>query len=558
MAITTQREKANQMAVQRGFLLGCSVLVGTYLLPISPALANDLNLALQVETEAVSQDVQARDRGSRSIDSWSVNPVVSAYYKSRTISALWSGNVTYIDRSTDDLGDSNDTFEEYQYNAQWTPIERFLSFRASGAMNYQNTEGANYLLSDYFTDPDALAKTRSNRLASTLQFTQGDYVRGRGTVSYSVVESESSPVSNNLALDNETYSTAGTLRSGDEVTSMLWSLEGRYEKTDRSTSNLGNFITRGAEAKIDAMLIQDFGIRLNARHNADQIVGRNDSISNTRAYDSYGVGLTYRQAAGRFISITANQGKANNDEEYETFVGAEMRWAFTPRTSLSAQYGRRYWGEAATVNVRYNTKHIRSALSYDESVTSTSRLLANPENLGVFVCNVGQADLSSCFQPNSLSYVPQEGEQLVQFTTSNFEIDDDIILRKATNWQIGYEFSRLKLGSNLRYSLDDYLDEDRMRRTYSISFDMVYRLGSYTRLVSDISYANVEQRSAEFQSGESENWNGSIGLTREIGQHFEAKVASSYIDKSGDLATGNLGRDYSERRISLSLTYRYE
>ncbi|MCU7555612.1 TIGR03016 family PEP-CTERM system-associated outer membrane protein [Alteromonas sp. ASW11-19] len=558
MAITTQREKANLMAVERRYLLGCSVLIGTCLLPIKLALANDLNLALQVETEAVTQEVQAKDRGSRSVDSWSVNPVVSAYYESRTISALWSGNVTYIDRSTDDLGDSDDTYEEYQYNAQWTPIERFLSFRASGALNYQNTDGANYLLSDYFTDPDALAKTRSNRLASTLQFTQGDYVRGRGTVSYAVVESEASPVTNNLALDNETYSTIGELRNGDEVTNLIWSLEGSYDKTERSTSSLGDFITRGAEAKIDAMLISDFGIRLSARHNADQVLGRNDSISNTRAYDSYGVGLTYRQAAGRFVSFTINQGKANDDEDYQTFVGAEMRWAFTPRTSLSAQYGRRYWGEKATVKFRYNTKHIRSSLSYDESVTSTSRLLANPENLGVFVCNIGQADLSSCYQPNSLSYVPKEGEQLVQFSTSNFEIDDDIILRKATNWQIGYEFSRIKLGSNIRYSLDDYLDEDRMRRTYSVSFDMVYRLGSYTRLVSDISYANIEQRSIEFQSGASENWNGSVGLTREIGQHFEAKVASSYIDKSGDLTTGNLGRNYSERRISLSLTYRYE
>ena len=271
--------------------------------------------------------------------------------------------------------------------------------------------------------------------------------------------------------------------------------------------------------------------------------------------------MTFRKSENRYISVTANTSDSDIEEDdNETYIGLDLKWAFSSRTSVAASYGRRFFGESGSFDFNYNTKKVRSSISYSEDVTSTSRLLANPENLGVFVCPVGSTSIATCFQPNSLDYRPDAGEQLVQFTSQNLELDDNIILRKSTNAQIGYDFSRLAVALSWRYSENDYLEEDRLRRTYGGGINTSWELGSYTSLTADVNYANIEQRSAEFNNGESENWRYSVGVSREIGQHLNATLNFSLIDKSGDAGLDGdfFGNDYTDRRISVGVTYSYE
>ena len=524
-----------------------------------PAFAKlDLNAVATADT--IYQSVDTEENGNRSLTTVTVAPKVNATYQTRTFQGLWSGTYTHLERDNDDTSQRQD-YAEYSYSAQWVPFKNLLSFQAAGALNYQNTNSANFLVSDFIANSDSLAKTRSNRLSSTLTLDQGDWLRGQGTASYSDTASERS-LTNNNALDNDSYQLTGNLINGDEAKYFIWSVTGTYQNTERGQTNDGDFESRTGDGYIDTRIFGDWAIRLTARHEANQISDRDDTNSLVREFNSYGVGLTYRQAENRYISLTANKSDSDlGEDDGETFVGVDMQWALSTRTQIAATYGRRFYGESASATIGYNSKYLRTSFSYSEDVTNTSRLLADPENLGVFVCPTATTSIADCFQPNSLSYTPSAGEQLVQLTSQNLEFDDNIILRKSSNFQAGYDFSRITLAFSWRYAEDDYLDQDRLRRTYSFGTNLAYKIGSYTNITSSINYANITGQGAEdVFRGESDNWNASIGLEREFGRRLKASIDARYLKQEGDLNTGisQFGNNYTDRRLSASITYTYD
>jgi uncharacterized protein (PEP-CTERM system associated) len=524
-----------------------------------PAFAKlDVNAVATAET--IYQSVDTEENGNRSLTTVTVAPKVNATYQTRTFRGLWSGTYTHLERDNDDASQRQD-YAEYSYSAQWEPLENLLSFQAAGALSYQNTNASNFLVTDFIANSDSLAKTRSNRLSSTLTLDQGDWVRGQGTASYSDTASERS-LTNSNALDNDSYQLSGKLINGDEAEYFIWSVTGTYQNTERGQANNGDFESRTGDGYIDTRIYGDWAIRLTARHEANQISDRDDTNSLVREFNSYGVGLTYRQAENRYISLTANKSDSDlGEDDGETFVGVDMQWALSTRTRIAATYGRRFYGESASANISYNSKYLRTSFSYSEDVTNTSRLLADPENLGVFVCPTSSTSIADCFQPNSLSYTPSAGEQLVQLTSQNLEFDDNIILRKSANFQAGYDFSRITLAFSWRYAEDDYLDEDRLRRTYSFGTNVAYKIGSYTNITSSINYANITGQGAEdVFRGESDNWNASIGLEREFGRRLKASIDARYLKQEGDLNTGisQFGNNYTDKRLSASITYTYD
>lgn len=533
---------------------------------VAAAVATSLPVFAKLDVNAVAtadtiyQTVDTEENGNRSLTTVTIAPKINATYQTRTFRGLWSGTYTHLERDNDDASQRQD-YAEYSYAARWQPFENLLSFEAAGALNYQNTNSANFLITDFIANSDSLAKTRSNRLSSTLTLEQGDWIRGQGTASYSDTASERS-LTNNNALENDSYQLSGTLLNGDEAKYFIWSISGSYQNTERGQVNNGDFESRTGDGYIDTRIYDDWAIRLTARHEANQISDRDDTNSLVREFNSYGVGLTYRRAGNRYVSITANKSDSDLDnDDGETFIGLDMLWALSTRTQIAATYGRRFYGESASANISYNSKYLRTSFGYSEDVTNTSRLLANPENLGVFVCPTASTSIADCFQPNSLSYTPNASEQLIQITTQNVEFDDNIILRKSANFQAGYDFSRITLAFSWRYAEDDYLDEDRLRRTYSFGTNVAYKIGSYTNITSSINYANITGQGAEdVFRGENDNWNASIGLEREFGRRLKASIDARYVKQEGDLNTGisQFGNNYTDRRLSASITYTYD
>lgn len=558
MDIIMLSEKTKQRTQQQTTVWGISLSISLF--SASNAFA-EIKVTGTAEAEYIFQDVKSEDLGQLSLDTFQIAPSINASIDTRTFSGFWSGSLTYLER--DKISDSRrDTFEEYNYSVIWQPFERVFQIEATGALNYQNANANNYLVSDFLNNSDSLSKTRSNRVSALANLERLSWIKAQGGVAYSDVASERSTLNNGQALDNNTIELFGGMSNSDNRRQVLWELNGAYVNTDRAQTNDGNFVTRVGDAFVDVAIVKNIGVRLNARHEANQISNRDDTTSNTREFNSYGIGLSYRQSEDRYIAITANKSDSDLVEDNnETFVGLDFNWALSSRTNLSGAYGRRFYGEAVAFDATYNSKYFRTSLNYSEDVTNTSRLLANPQNLGVFVCPAANISIADCFQPSTLAYQPDANEQLVQLTSQVIEFDDNIIVRKSTNFQAGYDFSRFTIALTSRYAKDDYLDLERLRRTYSLGTSLAYELGSYTNLNAEVTYANITQISEQQElDGESDNWRGNIALQREFGKSLIAVVDFSYIEQSGEInaGVGLFGNDFSDRRISLSIIYKYQ
>lgn len=544
----------------------CTVVTALFLLNSNTADAK-LDITASATADSVFQDVDSEENGNFSFNTLSVSSSINAAYQSRTFDGLWQGKLTHLERDNDDLS-REDTYSEYTYSANWAALDELLVFQAAGALSYQNAQAGNFLVSDFFTNADALAKTRSNRFGLSTTLSQGDWVRGSGQASYSDVESEPNVINTQLALNNDTYQVSGNLYNGDSADYFIWNINAGFQNTDRGQGtqfDQGDFVSRNASGYIDVHFLKNWAVRIAGSHEGNQISGRNDISSLVRKFSTYGAGLTYRQSENRYIAITANTTDSDiESDDGETFVGLDVQWALSTRTNVSLNYGRRFFGKTAGADISYNSKYLRTSFGYSEDVTNASRLLANPENLGVFVCPANSSSISSCFQPNSLSYVPNADEQFVQITTQNLELNDDIILRKASNFQLGYDFSRVTLGVSFRYSEDNALDQDRLIRTYSFGSDLAYQIGNYTNLTASINYANITQKSETLENGESDNWSANIGVERQFGRNLTVNADLNFIDRSGDLLNGGggvndfFGANFTDRQITLSVTYKYQ
>ena len=533
-----------------------AIILGSILIS-STVSANELRVTANIDSNLVYQDINNSSIADNQIDevtTFEVIPTVNAEYRTRTFQGRWSGKYSYLDRDFDDVN-RKDNFGEYLYSASWSPLDSLVTFSANGALNYQNVSTNGAFLNDFLLNSDELAKTRSNRYGATLRLPNTPWFRAEGSLSYADTASEQSELQQGVNLDNDSISSQGTIRNADDAERFFWEISGSYQTTDRSEGNQGDFVTRSGQATIDWLLLERIALNLTARHEANQISDTNNVFSEGREFNSYGVGVTYRQSQNRFITITFNTSDSEFDEsDSESFIGASLNWAFSPRTTLVAEYGKRFYGDAGSVSFTHNRKKLRSQLSYTEEVTSFSRLIADPENLGVFVCADGVLELSACFQPNSLNYALQAGEEFVQFSTLNTDINDQVILRKSLNGQLGYQGKRINLSVSGQYGFNESVEIDRTQRTYNIGLQGSYTLGRYTKIDGRLSYAEVSQRSATLENGENETITGSLQISREIGRSLSTNLEFRYTDREGNLGVGDL----TDRRISLGLTYRYE
>ncbi|MBU2979221.1 TIGR03016 family PEP-CTERM system-associated outer membrane protein [Alteromonas sp. C1M14] len=532
--------------------------------PLALAVVSQLGVAKGLDvTASVEGSTLLQNRHSEVIDeellTYSITPEVVALLNTRTFTGRVTANVTHLDRDAEDAS-RKDTFAEYNYDLSWQAIDNLLRFQTQGTQRYIDSSGSDFLVSDYFLNADSLAKVQTQSYSSFLTLPQGDLVAGNASLTYSKTEGSENEFRSTDAINNDSLTGNLLFTSGDDANAYFWMIQGTYQDLERDeSSSTGDYTSKYANGYIDTVLYRPWAVRVTATYDANELADSTDEFSNDRNFKSYGIGLTYRLAADRYIAVTANKIDSDvEDDDGDTFVGLDAQWAITPRTSLQASYGRRFYGKSASASINYNSRKVRGLVSYTEQVTSYSALAASPQTLGVFVCPAGDFSADACFQPSSLDYTPADDEQLIQIITTGLELSNAIILRKSAVAQLGLQGRHTTLIFNVQYSDDDYLELDRQRETYAASLSASYELSRYSSLLSSVKYGYIEQAGTSTSEGDNEQWAGTIGYKRDFGQYLSGNVELGYIRRSGTLNTTVYGTEYDERRITFSLKYDFK
>ena len=536
------------------------------LLSGSQVYAADIELDASLSTEGIAQNVKRNNDTDLSLQTITVTPQLSATLQGRKVAANISASHTYLKRDSDALSQENN-YSNYQAKASYSAIERLLNFTAASSLSYRPPNSGSLISADFISNSDDLAKVKNNSVGVDIQSTEGDIISTLFNAQYSKVDIEQNENATNSGFDSDNISSSLQLQNGDETNILFWRGNVNYQNTKRDNESYGDFESINSSLNIDAMLTNWVGLRLSAASEKYDTSSVTSAFSNTRRFDSYGIGITLKQSEVRRLSITWNDSSSSDDndesDDSQQFLGADLLWSLSNRTSISAQFSRRFYGRSANADISYNSKYLRSSVQYTESVTNTSRLLANSESLGVFVCPVGVFDIAECQQPDTLEYTPDASESLVQFSENVFELDDNIILRKALNGTVGYSFSKVNVSLNLRSAEDTYIDDDRVRESDSANLTTSYSLSRKTNLEASLKYLKVKDDLAVTDGSstiqESNTKSASLTAKHALGQYFDTSLSFSYLKREGNSQIGSIfGNDYSERKITVGLTYRYK
>jgi uncharacterized protein (PEP-CTERM system associated) len=528
--------------------------------------ANELDYQLSFNTEAISQSVKDTEDGNRlDFKNFVITPSLSLLYTSKRLDGFWRANHQHVYRSVRDISTTQD-FTNYNYGIDVSLVEKFLNFRINGALSNRSPSLNDFQTDDILLNSDNLSKTRRNNSSLNLNIPTGEYLGLTSILSYSDSKSERTETGF-TGLENNVYSLSSNLVTGTNFQRIYGLLNTNVSLQKRPQGN-GDVLSRQAQAELSLNLIDDFGLTLTATNEGNQVSSDNNVFSLSRNFSTYGAGLSWRKGIDRFITITLNKTEGNQlgqeSQDDQTFVGLNTAWQFTPRTTLSARYGRRVFGESGEFSLSHSIKRLRTQLRYSEEITSFSRLESDPSSLGVFVCADGIRDLSACFQPSSLNYNLAPNEEFVQFSDQNTEISDDLILRQALSWQIGISKRRTRLSFNGRYSLNEYLESDRINRTYSAGIALGFQVGAKTDLSFSSQYA-VSNNQFEGSRAESNSLTSILSVSRSIGRYFNVSLNARYLERkiadvfaigSGQNLDG-IDEDLKDRRITLRLSYQY-
>lgn len=545
-------------------LLPTCIALGLVSIAIN-ASSKTIGYKIEVDSDIVEQAVNALDDDELyERTNLVIKPQMSLRYNSKRISAFWRGTHNYIRRELDELSVENN-YTEYNYNVRLGIIDELLNLNASGGLQYQNRSSSSFLVDDFLLNAEQLAKSRSNRISLLWRAPEQKYLGTEASASYAKTESDGSAASSGLpSLNNDTISLNGRMYSGDYFERVNLDISGQYSETERQVR--GNYATRQARASFTLNLIDRLGITLVGNHEANQVQSPDNVFSNLQDFNTFGAGLVWQESSRQRIAITYNRGdnrSIEEDEDNDGFVGLDLDWQFTPRTALSANYSRRFYGESGDFSFSHQLKKLRTQVRYSESVTSYSRLISSPENLGVFVCSNGVRELGSCFQPSSLNYQLGIDQEFVQFSDVNSEIDDNLILRKSFSWQLGTELSRIKVSLNGRYALNDYLEQDRTSRTYSVGNAFSYDTGPKSKIKLNLDYAVTDDRLLT-EKGNATVATASVSFERKIGRHFSLDIGFRYVERElegrvlGNIGSAGIGGNVRDRRINAGIKYSFD
>ena len=388
--------------------------------------------------------------------------------------------------NNDNNNNTDQNFTDLTYKSALTLIENALFLTFNGDQNYRVINQQQAGFSDEILSSDNLTKSRSNRAQLDFSIPNPVYFGFNLQGTYSKVQTGQSQENQSVqsqegqtGVDADNLGVSVKIFQGKYIRPINFDISAQYSDTSRG--NFQNFESTRVQGNFRFPVIKEIEFLVTGRldeNNTDQTGFINRPNIDTT---SYGAGLTWTPSDGRNLSLTYNQ--LEEDENQTKFLGLNLVWAFSNRTVLNFDYSKRFFGDSYNLDFRHSLKSLRTSISYSEELTTFSRLGASSDNTtGIFVCEFGSNELIDCFQPGSLDYQLQAGEEFRTNTEIVTDISEEVILRKSGTASIGYDKRKIKMSIDASYRQTEYLESGRLSTNRSLRFNVSYDIGRKTNI----------------------------------------------------------------------------
>ena len=484
-----------------------------------------------------------------------IKPSILGSYSGRLLSASLAANHTRVSKSVgikpdngDEVGGdrSNQNYTNLTYKSTLILVEDALSLTLSGSQNYREVNQQQTSFSDEILGSDNLTKVRNNKVQFDFSIPNPIYF-GLSLQSTYLKTQAGRTQESQAGIDSDNLGVSLNIFQGKNIKPVNFNISAQYNDTSRG--NFQNFESTRVQGNFQFPIIKEVQFLITGKldeNNTDQTGFINRPNLDTT---SYGAGLTWTPSNGRNLSLTYNQLEEGGNQT--KFLGLNLVWAFSNRTLINFDYGKRFFGDSYNLDFKHTLKTLRTSVSYSEDITTFSRLgESNNNTTGIFVCEFGSTELIDCFQPDTLDYQLQAGEEFRSSTEVVTDISEEIILRKSGTVSIGYDKRKIRMSIDASYRRTEYLESGRLSINRSLRFNLNYAIGSKTNITFASNIA--KNQFSELEASDT-TITSSINFIRNIGRYLNINIAARVSDRDSE----NLNIDGSDKRLTFGLNYSY-
>jgi len=167
---------------------------------------------------------------------------------------------------------------------------------------------------------------------------------------------------------------------------------------------------------------------------------------NQQTTSSWGPGIRWLVSDHLMIDISYNY--VADEAVSEDYVATSIQWEPSARTSLSAGYSQRFFGDSYNLDIQHKTKRLANSITYDESLEVFDRNNYEQIDIGIFWCpaDIDLTNIAQCF---AQSEQPSEGDfQLARFFSLEPIESNEFSLNKRFSWTSTLQLARTSFAFN--------------------------------------------------------------------------------------------------------------
>jgi uncharacterized protein (PEP-CTERM system associated) len=509
-----------------------------------PALSIAGNLKVNTSVAATTYAYETQQANSEAMSNQAivVLPSLLTSYSSKRLLTSFKIDHTRVEQKNDIEG-ADKNYTEYKYNANLALIINTLNLSIRGQQGYRTISQEQEFIADKILSAGDLTKFNNNSAVIDFVVPNPKYFGLSIQGVYSEIETGES-VDGTAGLDGDNTAASIQLFQGKNARNYTFNFAAQHNNTTRT--NLRDFKSSLFQGSVGISIAQNMSFILTA--NDEDYGNSSDTFSRTTNLDStsYGAGIQWQPRNGGMLKLTYNQLKKGENES--NFVGVNLDWAFTSKTNLKFDYGKKFYGDAYSLDFSHALKSVRSTITYSEQLTSLGRLQATINPIGLFVCPFGSFALSECFQADSTTYQLKAGEEFRTLSEIDSDISEEIIFTKAGSFDLAYQKRRIKAAITASYRKTEYLESDRIQTNSNIRINLSYRLSRRT----DLSFSNVIGKISNSDNVQSDTiLNTSVDLERMISKKLQINVGIGIIDQDSEVEVRNI----KDKRLTVGLKY---
>jgi uncharacterized protein (PEP-CTERM system associated) len=548
-------------------------------LSISHSSMADVNINTGVEAEFVKQTVDDIDNDNEiDSDNIIIRPFLSFGYDSRNVNLLFNVTLNHIHRSLEEESVTNN-YTDWSYLGNYQLIDNLLYFQANGGQNYRARSANSFLVDDFLLNAENLNKNTFHSASLNLNIPTGNYIglsarAGANTISTEAEDNSGEDLIPDFQdFSSQNYNGSIQIEGGRDLRPFIYNADASIQISDRERQQ--DFKSQLVNLMVGSNIGSQFSLRLLGYYENNEInrsvIGDDNGVPSfanaLREFYSYGVGFAWQPSQNRFIQLGLNRsitkGINGEEDEEDSFISADFLWNFSSRTSVSGNYSRRFFGDAATFSFSHNLKNWRSSITYNEAVTTNSHLILSEEE-AFFACGVGASSIADCSLPTSLdpdSLGPNE--VLVPFITPGFEVNDRVVIRKVWSAQTSVDLRRTTLTASVNKSSSEEVELFRENEIYTGRLRAALRLSERSTISTYVSYSDIN-RITLIDDVTSIVKEAGVEFERKLSRRFFATFGYRYLDRGGDNIGSVIGGiqgitgPLTDNRISASIRYEFD